>query len=457
MKALKIKDILKATGGTLLCGDTDKEIKKISTDSRKTDAESLFIPLRGEKFDGHDFLPAVLEKGVACVLKSKGEVPDNRGNTAVIAVENTLFALGKIAQFYRSMFKIPAVAITGSVGKTTTKEMCALVLSQKYKILKNKGNFNNEIGVPLTVFELDDLHDILISEMGMSGFGEIDRLSDIVRPEIVIMTNIGLSHIEFLGSQENIYKAKSEFVKNMNPKGVVIINGDDKILWSHRNDLVEHVIAVGIENPECDILAKNVVSKKDSLSFTVEGMGECFDVVIPTEGEHNVYNALSAVALGMLCHVETGAIQRAFSEFVPDGMRLCVINCERYTVINDCYNAAPDSMAAALKVLGAKETRKVAVLGDIACLGNYSYQAHKNVGADVVKNNTDVLITIGKEARLIAESAFEHGMESDRIYSFDTTDDALLKIGSIIEKNDTILVKASRVMMLEKITEFLTK
>ena len=457
MKALKISEIISATGGKLLCGNIDSEIVNVSTDSRKIEKGCLFVPLAGEKFDGHDFLDLAIAKGASAVLTHKEKMPENAQGTAVIKVNNTLKALGALASYYRSLFKIPALAVTGSVGKTTTKEMCAIVLAKKYNVLKNKGNFNNEIGVPLTLFSLDDTHDILISEMGMSGFGEIDRLSEMVRPEIVVMTNIGMSHIELLGSQENIYKAKSEVIKNMNPKGVVIINGDDPILLSHKAELGNHVITVGIKNKDCDLVAKDIISTQECVSFVVYGMGESFELSIPVPGEHNVYNALSACAAGIICHVTEDMIKAALSDFTPDSMRMCVINCDAYTVINDCYNAAPDSMSAALKVLSGYEGRKVAILGDIACLGTYSYDAHKYVGAEVFKNDIDVLVTIGEQARLIGEGAFENGMDSTKIYSFNDVGEALSKIRSIIKEKDTILVKASRVMELERVTQFLTK
>lgn len=456
MKSLKLTDILSATCGTLLCGDINNEITDISTDSRNIGSNSLFVPLIGEKFDGHNFIGDVIEKGAVAVLTSKDEISSSK-KTAIIKVDDTSKALGKIAGLYKSMFDIPALSITGSVGKTTTKELCACVLSKKYNVLKNKGNFNNEIGVPLTLFGLCDDHEFLISEMGMSGFGEIDRISQMVKPDAVIMTNIGMSHIELLGSQENIYKAKSEFVKNMNPDGVVIINGDDDILLSHRDELGKNVITVGINNKNCDIVAENIKSLTDSVTFIVKTKTDSFDVLIPVPGEHNVYNALCAIAVGRYFGVENEKISAGLGEFVPDKMRMCTIEHEKYTIINDCYNAAPDSCAAALKVLGKKTQRKVAVLGDIACLGDYSEDAHKFVGSEVVKNGVDVLVTIGTEAKTVAKSAVANGMKGEFVNSFDSVDDALLKINEIIKEGDIILVKASRVMELEKVTEFLTK
>ncbi|MBE7027523.1 MAG: UDP-N-acetylmuramoyl-tripeptide--D-alanyl-D-alanine ligase [Ruminococcaceae bacterium] len=457
MKALKVSDIVKATKGKLLSGNENILVTEISTDSRKAVEGSLFVPLSGEKFDGHNFLDAAIGNGASAVITHKGQVPQNAGDTAVICVDDTLRALGNIAEFYRSLFKIDCVAITGSVGKTTTKEMCALVLSEKYNVHKNKGNFNNEIGVPLTVFALEGEHEILISEMGMSGFGEIDRISKIVKPSVVVMTNIGMSHIEFLGSQENIFKAKSEFMRNADRDIIVIINGDDNILLSHKCDLGKNVITVGIENKACDIVAENILSTAEGISFTVKkSSGMKFDVNLPAPGKHNVYNALSAIAVAEVKNVPFDKVQEAFLGFIPDSMRMCVMEENDYTLINDCYNAAPDSMEAALSVLKSYNRRKVAILGDIACLGDFSLDAHKAVGAKVCENDVDVLVTIGMEAKNIAFGAEENGMNKDNIYSFETVDEAISQIRDIIKKGDIILIKASRVMQLERVTAFLS-
>lgn len=458
MKTLKVSQIVNATKGKLLSGNSDAVITNISTDSRKIEKGSLFVPLAGEMFDGHDYIEMAISGGAAAVLTHKGEIPQNADGVSVICVSDTLHALGNIAELYRSFFKAECVAITGSVGKTTTKEMCALVLRKGYNVHKNKGNFNNEIGVPFTVFELSDEHEILISEMGMSGFGEIDRISKMVRPSVVIMTNIGVSHIEFLGSQENIFKAKSEFMKNTDEDVVVIINGDDDILLSHKNDLGHNVITVGIENKDCDITAENICCTAESVSFTAKNVsGDKVDIVLPVPGKHNVYNALSAIALGEIKGVAHAEIKAAFLEFVPDDMRMSVIKEENYTIINDSYNAAPDSMAAALDVLKSYSGRKVAVLGDMACLGEISEEAHKKVGAKVYEDGIDVLVTIGSEAKNIALGALEKGMKVENIYSFETINEAISNVYGITEKGDTILVKASRVMKLERVTEMLKK
>ncbi|MBR2500597.1 MAG: UDP-N-acetylmuramoyl-tripeptide--D-alanyl-D-alanine ligase [Clostridia bacterium] len=452
MKALKIADIIEATHGTLLCGDEKKEITNVLTDSRKIEDGCLFVALTGENFDGHDFLESAFNKGAIAAVVSKDVVIEDK---TIIKVPNTLKALGHIAGLYREKFNIPALAITGSVGKTSTKEMCAAVLSQKFNVHKNQGNFNNEIGVPYTIFGLAESHDMLVCEMGMSGFGEIDSLSQMIKPDVSIMTNIGISHIELLGSQENIFKAKSEFVKNMKKGGTVIINGDDPILYSHKDELGDNVLTYGIKNEKADLVARNVEVRNDGISFKMEGFGKKLDIALSVLGEHNVYNALAACCLAKVFDIDDEKVKNALKEHTPHDMRLCVIPCENFTIINDCYNAAPDSMRAALKVLSSREGRKVAVLGDMAALGEFSKEAHTIVGEEVVNNGIDVLITIGSEAKTIAKSAKDNGMVKENIYSFETTKELIENIDNIITSGATILVKASRVMKLEEVTEYL--
>jgi len=364
-------------------------------------------------------------------------------------------AMAKIANAIMRRLCIPVVGLTGSVGKTTTRDMTYAVVSKLFNTLKNQGNFNNEIGVPLTIFSADETTEAAVIEMGMDHFGEIDRLSAIVNPDISIITNIGMSHIEILGSQENIYKAKSEIFKNTKPSGTVILNGDDKILMAHKAEIEQKVITVGIENKNADIVAENIVSDEKSVSFTAKGMGAEIHIVLPVPGEHNALNGLLAVAAGLILGVPGQSIKEALADFSMTQMRMDVVECRSVTVINDCYNAAPASVAAALAVLGKYDSRKVAILGDIAALGSYSYEAHYGLGTDVCKNGIDVLITIGERARHIAESAYEHGFDGANIISVDTVEELYPELSSILEERDTILVKASRVMALERVTEFL--
>ncbi len=453
MIPVSVIEVLNITGGRLLSGKGEGLISSVTTDSRKAQTGSLFVAICGNNVDGHKFLKDVSEKGAVCALTEKET--DYEGEMNVILVPNSVKAMGKIAHLIMKKLSVPSIAITGSVGKTTTRDMTYAVVNAKYNTLKNQGNFNNEIGVPLTIFEADEKTEAAVIEMGMDNFGEIDALSAITQPDVSIITNIGMSHIERLGSQENIYKAKSEIFYNTKPNGVVILNGDDKILMSHKKEIAQRVITVGVLNKEATFIAENIVSDEKSVSFTAKGLGHKIDVNLPVPGEHNVINALLAVATGIYYLVPDEKISEALSNFTLTGMRMDIIKSGKITIIDDCYNAAPASVCAALSVLSKQEGRKVAILGDIAALGEFSFSAHKNLGAEVVKNEIDLLITIGENAKFIAEGAFENGMDSENFVSFSTTGEAISALGAIIKNNDVVLVKASRVMGLERVTDAL--
>jgi len=451
MIPLKVSEILDITGGTLVCGKSDGVITEITTDSRNAGVGFMFAAICGEKADGHDFLDEVFKKGAVLALCEKDVLPQG----TIIRVENTVAAIGKIARAIMKKICVPVVGITGSVGKTTTRDMTYAVMSGIFNTLKNEKNFNNELGVPLTVFRADESTEAAVMEMGMDNFGEIDRLSKIVNPTVSIITNIGMSHIERLGSQENIYKAKSEIFKNTKSSGTVILNGDDDILMSHKEDILQKVITVGVKNKEADIIAENIISTKEGISFTANGLGRKINVKLPVPGEHNVLNALLAIAAGIIFEIPDKSISKSLEEFSLTGMRMDIIKTKRITIINDCYNAAPASVAAALSVLGKYEDRKVAILGDIAALGEYSYKAHYDLGAEVLKNGVDLLITIGENAQHIAKGAYENGMDSSYLISAKSVKDALPMLQNALCEKDVVLVKASRVMKLEQITEFL--
>ena len=451
MIPLKISEILDVTGGELLCGGVDGVVKEITTDSRKAGKDTLFAAICGERVDGHDYIKSAVTQGAVCILCEKDVACD----CTAIKVENTIAALGKIARFIMRKICVPVVGITGSVGKTTTRDMTYAVVSKLFNTLKNYGNFNNELGVPLTVFTADEKTEAAVIEMGMDNFGEIERLSYIVNPTISVITNIGMSHIERLGSQENIYKAKAEIFKNTKSSGTVVINGDDKILMAHKSEISQKVITAGIKNIYADVVARDIETTKDGVSFRACGMGKDFLVSLNIPGEHNVLNALLAIAVGLALEIPEKEIARALSDFSMTGMRMDIINTDRITIINDCYNAAPASVAAALSVLGKYEDKKVAILGDIKALGDFSNKAHYDLGAEVVKNNVDILITIGTYARQIAQGAYENGMDSANIISADTVEEICPMLLDVIEDKSVVLVKASRAMKLERVTEYL--
>ncbi len=454
MKSMTVGEIAKAVDGTLICGDENTVITNITTDSRKIDENTLFIPLVGEKFDAHDFIGQTVENGVAAVFTHKDM--DKIDNVAVIRVENTQKALQDTARYYKSRFNIRTVGLTGSVGKTTTKDMIASVLGTKYNTLKTQGNFNNEIGLPLTVFRLTDEHEAAVLEMGMSGFGEIHRLARIAQHDTAVMTNIGMSHIEKLGSQEGILKAKLEIIDFFDENNTLIINGDDKFLKTVIGKVKCKLVAFGVNNPDCDISAHDVEELgADGVRFKVNYNNEEYTVKVSQAGVHNVYNALAAMSVGLHYDVPIDKIIYGLENFEPTAMRMSIEKYGNVTVINDCYNASPASMEAGLKVLQSMGGRKIAVLGDMLEMGDFAPKAHENVGKIAAELGVDMVITAGENARYIAKGAEKNGVKD--VKAFDTTDSAKEYVGKIIKDGDVLLVKASRGMKFENIISEIAK
>jgi len=457
MEYLKVNEILEATNGELIQGNIDADIWGISTDSRTIGKNMLFVPLIGEKFDGHDFIDRVLQSEAAGCITQKNVNLEANGK-CVIKVDNTLTALQKTAAYYRSKFSVPFVAITGSVGKTSTKDMIAAVLTQKYNTLKTEGNYNNEIGVPLTVFRLNKAHEMAVTEMGMSGFGEIRRLVSIVKPRTAVITNIGLAHIEKLGSQENILKAKLEILEGLESEGTVILNGDDKLLFSLKGRLPFKVVYFSIKNKECDLVATDIKHVDQSGSSFCVNIGQNnYSINVPIIGEHNIYNALAAIAVGLEYDMDMEQIAAGIAQFKPSSMRMEIFKAGSITVINDCYNASPASMEAALKVLKHLEHngRKIAVLGDMLELGEWAKGAHKFVGSIAVECGVQCLMAVGKHAKYIAEGALEKGLNEKDIFIFENNRQVIQCIENHIFPEDAVLVKGSRGMKMEEISEYL--
>ena len=442
---ISASEIAKAVSGKMISGNGNIKISGVSCDSRTIDKQTLFVPLKGERFDGHDFLPDVCQKGVGGVL-CQGETGFDA--PFVISVEDTQKALLDLASYYRSLFDIPVVGLTGSVGKTTTKELVSSVVSQKYNTLATKGNFNNNIGVPYTLFGLNNEHSAAVIEMGMSNFGEIRVLSKCVRPHIGIITNIGTSHIEYLGSREGILKAKSEIFDGMDEEGIVILNGDDPYLLSLKGKVrCKKQIYVGIENKECDICASDIESFESGCRFNVDGEG--YSINLP--GAHNVYNALVAIAVGREMCIDKEKIKKGLEIYHSDGIRQNIISMNGYKVINDCYNSSPQSVMAALKVLECVESkRRIAVLGDIAELGDKTEQLLRELGREVEKSCTDVLVTVGDVSRFIAMEA-----DGKECYSFSDAKEASEFLKDFLKCEDAVLIKGSRCMKMEQICNIL--
>ncbi|MBQ9748458.1 MAG: UDP-N-acetylmuramoyl-tripeptide--D-alanyl-D-alanine ligase [Clostridia bacterium] len=432
----------------------------ISTDTRTAKQGDAFIALKGENFDGHRFLPAAEKAGCVFAVVDH-EVTDCA--LPQIVVDDTTLALGRIAKAYKQCFRTISLAVTGSVGKTTTKEFIYAVLSRKYATNVTKGNFNNEIGLPLTLLGLTAEHKALLVEMGMNHKGEISALSAIAEPDISVITFIGTSHMENLGSREGIRDAKMEIVDGMRSGGILILNGDEPLLRDVVTDGICKIY-VGLENESCTYKADRVRFLDDHILFDIRMHdGDIMtDLRINVLGKHNVMNALIACVCGILLGVPEDKIREGLLHFSPAAMRQSFIEKDGFTVIEDCYNACPESMKAGLEVLcHAADTRgmtPVAVLGDMKELGPVSDKAHLEVGAKVAAANVRRLITVGNAAHLIAAGARMAGMPEDRIVELDATaspEQNAAVIRSHIEKNDILLFKASRAMALERIAALL--
>lgn len=447
MQEFTTYEVLEASGGRFI-KEAEAQIKDVVIDSRKVQPGSLFVAIKGERVDGNDYIDAAFEKGAAVCLCDKDVT--FAGNGALIKVEDSALALGKIANRYKMKYNVPTVAVTGSVGKTSTKDMIASVMSKLGDCLKTEGNFNNELGMPLTIFRLEKNHKSAVLEMGMSAFGEINYLADIARPDVAVITNIGMSHIENLGSREGILKAKMEICDFFGSSNLLIINTDNDMLKTVDRNKDYKVLTYGIENP-ADYTAEDIKDYGINGSvFTAVTPKGRFSVKLAVPGVHNVYNALSAIAVGEHFGISEGDIIDALSNFELTAMRLTIEKHGGITLINDCYNASPDSIRASLNVLGTEKGRRVAVLGDVLELGEFAESAHRDIGR-MCGGKADVLITAGENAKYIAEGAKEAGL-AEVIYR-PTTDEAAAMAAELVKDGDTVLVKASRGMHFEKVCE----
>lgn len=440
---LTLEEAAIAVGG-ILTGNKDDVVTAVSTDTRHIEKGSLFIALKGEKFDAHDFVSDALEKGSICAVTEK----DVEG--CHILVDDTRKALGDLARYYLKKTGVPVVAITGSTGKTTTKEIVSSVLSQKYNVHKTDKNYNNDIGVPLTVFGIKPEHQVAVIEMGMNHFGEISYLSSIANPHIALITNIGSSHIENLGSREGILKAKCEIFEHMDPYGVRILNNDDDMLsaldmkavrygFDKNNDIwADGIETMGLEGIKCNIHCEK---------------GE-FRVTIPVPGRHMVSNAMAATAAGIAMGLEPEQIQKGIEKFSSAPMRMDIIKAAKYNIINDVYNANPVSVKAAMDVLGQAEGAKVCIVGDMLELGSYAPELHKEVGEYGASKGFDMIICIGDISKHTYEGALE---KTNKAVYFPTKEDFYKKAPEFVPQGATVLVKASRGMHFEDIVEFLKK
>ena len=456
MEALTLRQLLEAVNGVLLGepGDLDALIYDVSTDSRAIQPGCLFIPLEGERFDGHSFINSALEAGAAGCFTAR-ERESYQPGKFYIKVRSTQRALWDLARYYKRLFPIPFVAVTGSVGKTTTKDMVAAVLGAKFRVHKTEGNFNNDIGVPLTLLKLEQRHQVCVVEMGMDHAGEIDYLARLVEPDMALITNIGDAHIENLGSRENIFKAKCEIFPHLKRDGLAVLNGDDPLLASLEGTLAQRTVFVG-EGEGLDYTARDLSSDGAGHLFCrVKTPRSQFEANIPALGSHMIYPTLMAAAVAEALGMAPDEIIRGIGAFLPTKMRMNIVRCKGDIVIlNDAYNANPQSMRAAAAVLGdAQGRRKVAVVGDMKELGPGSEQFHRAVGGYFAQSGADRLIAIGELARFMAEGAQEAGLAQADY--FPTLDAARNALSREVRAGVTILVKASRSMAFEKIVDYL--
>ena len=450
-KQIRVKDILKVTNGKLIYGNESEVCENFSKDTRNIKIGDTFVGIKGESFDGSNAYKEALELGAkGCIINENVvENIENINGKFIIIVKDTVLAIQNIAKLKRSMYDIPVIAVTGSVGKTSTKDIIASVVSEKYKVLKTAGNMNNHIGLPMTILGLKD-HTAMVVEMGMNHFGEISTLTNIAKPTIAVITNIGTAHIGNLGSRENILKAKLEILEGLKKDGNIIINNDNDLLhgWYLDNKEKYNILTYGIKN-KSENMANNIKYEENGSTYILNNKET---VIVPVGGEAFVYNSLAAICVGNILEINIDDICNGIKKFILTQMRLDVKKSESgYTVINDCYNANYDSMKSALEYLkDINAKRRIAVLGDMLELGEYSVGLHEKVGEDVVKDKIDILITVGNEAKNIANIAKKNNIET---YEFMENTDAIKKLKEVLKKEDVVLVKASNSMKFKEIVE----
>ncbi|MDY4692358.1 MAG: UDP-N-acetylmuramoyl-tripeptide--D-alanyl-D-alanine ligase [Blautia sp.] len=451
MKNLTLKNIAQVCHG-IYYGPEDKleeEIQSVITDSRNMVKRCLFVPIVGERVDGHKFIPRVMEEGA---LASLSERKLENADFPYIQVKSSLQAIKDIAEFYLRQLDIPVVGITGSVGKTSTKEVIASVLAQKYHTLKTQGNFNNELGLPLTVFRLREEDEIAVLEMGISNFGEMTRLARIARPDTSVITNIGTCHLENLGDRDGVLKAKTEVFDFLKPDGHIVLNGDDDKLRTVKEHKGIRPVFFGL-NDKCDVYADHIVSHGlKGMSCIIHMDKDAFLVNIPMPGRHMVYNALAAAAVGKIYGLTSEQIRDGIEALEPVSGRFKMIETEKFLVVDDCYNANPMSMKASLDALKDGSGRRVAVLGDMGELGTDEISLHEEVGEHAARCGIDVLICTGKLSEYMAKKAAEVNPSLKVIYEPDK-DHLLRNLEGYVCKGDTILVKASHFMNFEEVVE----
>lgn len=444
MASITLQQAAQWCGGTVDPKYKDVTFTGANIDSRKLQPGQLFVAIKAAR-DGHDFVPGALEKGAAAVLCNRVD-----GDYPAIVVADTRIALGQIASGLLKEMNAKIIGVTGSVGKSTTKEMIAAVLATTYKVSKTPANHNNDLGMPAAVLAMDADSQIVVLEMGMSHFGEIEYLSKMAEPDVGVIINIGTMHIENLGSQEGILQAKLEITKGMEENGKLLLYGDDAYLWGCRNDLQIAAEYFGQTNEKCHVRAENVRHTPEGIRFTACCREGAFPIFLPLEGQHYVSDALAAVSVGLQFQVSPDQIRKGLENFQTMEGRQEIFTHGDYTIIKDCYNAGPESVAAALQVLGNRPGRKIAVLGDMLELGSHSAAAHEKAGA-LAAEKADVLLCYGPECANMVKGAKAAGMTNAHHYldREALTDDLI----ALVQPADVLLFKGSRGMRMELILE----
>jgi len=460
MKTLTPQKIAEITGGEYIGNDNDrnKSITGAVRDNRDVKQGNLFVCIRGARVDGHEFANSAFNAGAACCLTEQ-IIPDAKG--PYVIVDSTLEAIKIIGEYYRSLFDIPVIGITGSVGKTTAKEIIAAVLSEKFNVLKTEMNLNNELGVPLTLLSLTEKHDVAIIEMGIRDFGDMSVLAQMVHPDIFVMTKIGYSHILELKDLQGVLKAKTEAFAYMKPNGIAVMNGDDELLRSYETKI--RTLTFGLEKHNnvrvTDIRTNGIAS----IDFDIVSEKGSFHVNLPAYGSHLAALAPAAAAIGQLLGMTNEEIQKGFALFAPVEGRSNVKKLNNITLIDDCYNANPNSVKAALTSISALPGRHVAVLGDMFNLGEHSEQMHREVGIFAAECDIDTMLCHGELARFIYEGfksaavKTAPGKNEPQAKHYTSMNELIEKLPDEIKKGDTVLVKASRGMHFEKLLPVIIK
>lgn len=450
MKQLTLKQVAQAVGAVCAPQDEDVLITGVQLDSRKVKQGDLFLAIKGEKVDGHDFVDMAASLGARAALVTRPV----RADIPTLQVADTALAYGALAAWYREQAGVKVIGITGSVGKTTTKEMTACMLEQTYHTARTEGNHNNQLGLPMTILDMPADTQVAVLEMGMNHFGEMAYLTSIARPDIAIITNIGTMHIEHLGSREGILQAKLEIFRSVPHDGVGVINGDEPLLWNVRADNGHKKYYFGIENRACDVTATDIQELDDGMRFVVNGFGHRFELFVPVLGRHTVYNTLAAVTAALLMKVAPEKIQTRISAFHNTGMRQKIYERGGFTIIEDCYNAGPESTEAALEILAGFRSRGtgrcIAVLGDMLELGNRSAAEHYRIGR-IAATKVDMLYTYGVNSARMVAGAITGGMKQKLIEHFDTHEELAHMLKLRARTGDVILFKGSRGMRMEKV------